>query len=90
MLTAGRGHKQREVSVAKTEKKKMGRPTIFKKDGPDVHGRISAASAAKFELYRKRLAELAKWPIDKVSDGEVIEFIIRGEVSTRLVLKGEL
>ena len=41
-------------------------------------------------MYRKRLAELAKWPVEKVSDGEVIEFIIRGEVSTKLVLKGEL
>lgn len=94
MLTAVRGHNQLEVSVAKTAKpeaKQMGRPTVFKKDGPDVHGRISAAAGEKFEMYRDRLSALAKWPVDKrISDGDVIEFIIRGEVSTKLVLKGEL
>lgn len=79
------------AKTAKPEAKQMGRPTVFKKDGPDVHGKISAAAAEKFEMYRKRLAVLAAWPPEKrVSDGDVIEFIIRGEVSTKLVLKGEL
>jgi hypothetical protein len=75
--------------VSKTTKK-MGRPTLFPKDGPDVHGRISEAAGKKFELKRTQLAKLSGWPIEKLSDGDVIEFIIRGEVSTKLKLKGAI
>lgn len=75
--------------------KQMGRPTMFKKDGPDVHGRISDSASTKFELARKKLATIYKgvkgeaWK-GKISDGDVIEYLIRGEVSTRLALKGEI
>jgi hypothetical protein len=79
-----------EVSVEKATKP-AGRPTVFPKDGPDVHGRISEAAGKKFEMYRQRLAKLAKWEGSRLpGDGDVIEFIIRGEVSTRLKLKGEI
>lgn len=57
-------------------KTKMGRPTLFKKDGPDVHGRISKKAGIAFERLRKRLARREGWPVEKVSDGDVVEFII--------------
>lgn len=83
------------MAKAKTAKKQMGRPTMFKKDGPDVHGRISKDASVKFEQRRGVLATLyttvkgAPWK-GKISDGDVIEYLIRGDVSTRLVLKGEV
>lgn len=72
-------------------KKRMGRPTIFKKaDGVDVHGKISKAAAVKFEKARKALAGLSKFPVGKIGDGDVVEFLVHGESITRLYLKGEI
>lgn len=88
-VTAAPGAWQEDPIVA------MGRPTMFKKDGPDVHGRVSKAAAEKFELARKKLAKIyrevegVEWK-GKISDGDVIEFLIRGDVSTRLAFKGEI
>lgn len=73
----------------------MGRPSMFKKDGPDVHGRISKAAGEKFEQHRARVAKLYRevtgqvWK-GQVSDGAVIEYLTRGEVSTKLVWKGQI
>ncbi len=73
----------------------FGRPSMFKKDGPDIHGRISKGAGDKFEQHRTKLAKLYRevtgepWK-GKVSDGAVIEYLTRGEVSTKLVFKGEL
>lgn len=75
--------------------KQMGRPSMFKKDGPDIHGRISKAAGEKFEQHRTKLAKLYRevkgeqWK-GEVSDGAVIEYLTRGEVSTKLALKGEV
>lgn len=75
--------------------KAMGRPSMFKKDGPDIHGRISKAAGDKFEQHRAKLAKLYRevkgehWK-GEISDGAVIEYLTRGEVSTKLALKGEL
>lgn len=73
----------------------FGRPKIFDKDGPDVHGRISKAAGQLLEQRRQTLMKLyrqikgADWK-GKISDGDVIEYLIRGDVSSKLVLKGEL
>lgn len=82
--------------MAKAAKKpQMGRPSMFKKDGPDIHGQISEAAGVKFEQHRVKLAALYKsvtgaaWK-GQISDGAVIEYLTRGEVSTKLVFKGEL
>lgn len=66
-----------EVSVAK---KAMGRPTLYKKDGPDVHGRISKTGGKVFEKMRRILKRQTKWP-GKISDGDVVEFILRGGIT---------
>ncbi len=77
------------------KKKQMGRPTMFPKDGRDVHGRLSKSVEANFEVHRKKLAKLYQevkgeaWPA-KVSDGDVINYLLRGDVSTRLLFKGKL
>lgn len=57
------------------EKKAMGRPTLYKKNGPDVHGRISAAAGKRFEARRKELGRVNN--IARVGDGDVIEDLIR-------------
>lgn len=64
----------------------MGRPTIFRpKDGGIVSGYISDAGRAAFEKCRGRLQRTAAkhgLTITKVSDGDVVESLARGESVT--------
>lgn len=57
----------------------MARPTIFPNVSYRVHGFITKPGSAKFEAARRRLAELVGWKVKAVSDGNVIEFLLRGE-----------
>lgn len=66
------------------------RPSIFKHKEVRIQGMISKAGATKFEQARKRLADLAGWKPEKVSDADTIEYLARGDVVTKLYLKGEI
>lgn len=63
----------------------MSRPTIFgdKSTGTRKQGVITAKGETAFQAARKRLAKLVGWPESRVSDGDVIEFMARGEAATR-------
>lgn len=66
----------------------MGRPTIFVgRKTKHVHGRITEPGDVKFEEARARLAKLVGLPVGKVSDGNTVEFLSRGEKATRAYLK---
>ena len=74
-----------------TEKKKIfNRPSIFRNKEVRVQGMISKAGSIAFEQRRQQLAKLAGWDVKKVSDADVIEYLARGEVSTKLYIKGEI
>lgn len=69
--------------------KTMGRPTIFV--GPKtqhIHGSLTAEGSEAFERARAKLAAISKLPPAKVSDGNTVEFLARGERATRAYLKG--
>lgn len=63
---------------------KMGRPSIFrhKMNGRYVQGYITKFGAERFDVARKRLAQLAQRKVGQVSDADVIEFLARGEADT--------
>ena len=65
---------------------KMGRPTIFRpKDGGIVSGYISSIGRHALETYRARLRRRANrlgLKINNVSDGDVVEALVRGEKIT--------
>lgn len=73
-----------------TEKKISHRPSIFKNKKVRVQGMISTMGSTCFEERRKQLAKLTGWDAKKISDADVIEFLARGDVSTKLYLKGEI
>jgi hypothetical protein len=52
-----------------------------------VQGWLSLTGSEKFEEARARLGVLSKWPVDRVSDADVIEYLARGENDTRAYLK---
>lgn len=68
-----------------------GRPTIF----TDKHGdsvRVEALTitgSKRFEFHRRRLAKLAGWDTEKVSDADTVEFMARGEVGTMKYLEAK-
>lgn len=69
----------------------MGRPSIFrdKVGGQRVQAIISKTGASRFEAARKRLAKLAKWKPDQISDADVVEFLARGEADTVAYMQGQ-
>jgi hypothetical protein len=74
------------------EVKPTGRASIFrgKKGGDRVQGILTPVGSTRFEQSRKRLARLAGREVEHVSDGDVIEFEVRGEENTRLYLEGKV
>jgi len=66
----------------------MGRPSVFRPKPPEtnVHGRLTLEGRRMFELARKALAKIVGWKSERVSDGDVIEFLARGERNTRAYL----
>lgn len=67
-----------------------GRPTIFgPRDGDTVHGRLSKYSTKRFEQARRELARIAGWEAEQVSDSDTLEFLARGETSTREFLEAK-
>lgn len=67
----------------------MGRPAIFvRKDGPKCvrTGPLTVDGSKRFEMARQRLGKLAGWPPEKVSDSDVVEYLVRGDVPTKQYL----
>jgi hypothetical protein len=66
----------------------IGQPSIFgKKAGGDrLQGNVTAIGSTAFEQARARLAKLVGWDVERVSDGDTIEFLARGETATRKYL----
>lgn len=62
-----------------------GRPTIFGPKSPvcRYQGTTSEDGSMFFEQARARLAALVGWEPQKVGDGDVMEYLARGEVRTR-------
>ena len=65
----------------------IGRASIFRDKVERVQGMITAVGAGQFEAARDRLSTLVKRHVGDVSDGDVIEFLARGEANTRAYLK---
>ena len=67
---------------------KKGRASIFrdKAGGSRVAGIITKHAATLFEVHRRALARLAKRPVEKVSDADVIESLCVGPEETRRAL----
>ena len=60
-----------------------GRPAIFPgKTGDIVRGGLTPIGTTKFEQARRRLAKLAAWEVEDVSDADTIEFLALGEEAT--------
>lgn len=78
------------MAVEKPKPKIFNRPSIFKHKEVRVQGMISKAGAECFEVRRKQLAKLSGWDAKKISDADTIEYLARGEISTKLYLKGEI
>jgi hypothetical protein len=70
--------------------KQQARPTraIFKDKlgGARYQGVVTAAGSTSFEMARKRLAKMAGREVEQTSDGDVFEFLARGEDATRKYL----
>jgi hypothetical protein len=61
-----------------------GQPAIFKnKTGDRVQGGLTPRGSIRFELARRRLAKLAGWDYEEVSDADTIEFLALGEALTK-------
>lgn len=70
---------------------RMGRPTIFGKFGAKskrYQGAVTPGGEVAFEAARRRLAALVSWPVTQVGDGDVFEYLARGDKETRRLLKG--
>lgn len=68
-----------------------GRPTIFTpKTGAPVRAQaLTIAGSKRFEAHRRRLAKLAGWEVEAVSDADTVEFMARGEQDTIDYLKAK-
>lgn len=67
----------------------MGRPTLFgpKRGGRRVQGLLTREGTRLFKAARARVAGLWGKPQRIVSDGDVIEYLARGDDGTRVYLK---
>jgi len=63
----------------------FGRPSIFrgKDGGTRLQAVITPAGTVRFEQARARLAKLASWEVERVSNADVIEYLARGDKDTR-------
>lgn len=71
------------------KKTAMGRPAIFvPKDGPKCvrTGPLTMDGGKRFEMARQRLGVLAGWQPEKVSDSDVVEYLVRGEDNSKQYL----
>lgn len=68
-----------------------GRPTIFTpKDGEPVRAQaLTITGSKRFEAARRRLAKLAGWEPEQVSDADTVEFMARGETDTLKYLEAK-
>lgn len=67
---------------------RMGRPTIFGPPKPKRYqGNVTAAGSVAFEAARRRLAALSGWPVTRISDGDVFEYMALGDAKARQILK---
>lgn len=66
-----------------------GRPSLFR--GKDRTRPVSAymtpAGKQKLHAARVRLAKIVKWDADDITDGDVCEFLARGEADSRAYFK---
>lgn len=72
-----------------TVTRRRGLPSIFfPKDGgrPVRVGSLTKAGARAFDLKRKQLAALVRWPVARVSDADTVEFLLRGPEATAAYL----
>lgn len=62
----------------------MGRDSIFRNKDKKalIRGITTKVGKKKFEEHRKELAVLAKRPVTRVSDGDVVEYLSRGRENT--------
>lgn len=64
-----------------------GQPAIFlHKTGGEVRGSLTVVGSVRFEHARRRFAKLVGWEYERVLDGDVVEYLARGETSTRAYL----
>jgi hypothetical protein len=67
---------------------RMGRPSVFDpKDGTRYQGVMTKVGSKRFESARKELAALAG--LKRVSDADVMEFLVRGRASTEAYLQAK-
>ena len=63
-------------------KTRAGRPTIFpgkvKSAATTVWGQLTPDGAKAFQRQRVVLSKLTGWPLARVSDSDVVEFLSRG------------
>lgn len=70
-----------------TKKTKIGRPSLFgPKDGDQIHAVLTKRGSVLFEMARRALAKLTKKDPDAISDGNAMEFVLRGEAESRKAL----
>ncbi len=55
-----------------------GRPSIFTNKTESIHGRVSSVGRAHVDKIRAEVAAIVKWPIDRISYGDAIEYMARG------------
>lgn len=63
----------------------MGRPSLFrdKKGGRRIQALITRRACERFEEHRIDLATLARRPRAKISDADVVEYLVIGKVAMR-------
>lgn len=63
-------------------------PSIFggKVDGSRYQGVVSVAGSIRVEAMRDRLAKLAGRLPEQTSDGDVLEYLARGEKETQRII----
>lgn len=66
-----------------------GRPSIFgSKDGGErIQGVLTPVGSVRFNQARQRLAKIAGWEPEDVSDADTAEFLARGEAATIKLLR---
>lgn len=66
-------------------KNRGGFPSIFrnKKAGTRYQGVLTKRGSKKFEDARGTLAKLAKRPVERITDADVMEYMARGDDETR-------
>jgi len=66
----------------------MGRPSLFgKKDvNARYQGLMTTVGSRRFETTRKHIAAFVGIPVDRVSDGDVFDYLARGKQEAEKVL----